>query len=125
MPTELTITDRGRGLDPRELSSALMDTMRRAQAQLRDTVADLTAATVGDDGPASDIVAGYRDQFPDPEAEQSGGSGGGMRDLGALEDETADYADGAEPRDTPRRPGPRPARDERDDDDDFGGSVFR
>ena len=126
VPTELTITDRGRGLEPRELSAALMDTMRRAQAQLRDTVAVLTADTVGDDGPGADIVAGYRDQFPDPEDESSGTSDGGMHDLGALEDETAEYEGDAELRDTPRRPTSQPARDEHDDDDeDFGGSVFR
>ncbi|WP_075850214.1 YbaB/EbfC family nucleoid-associated protein [Saccharomonospora sp. CUA-673] len=67
VPTELTITDRGRGADPQALSAVLMSTMRQAQAELRDRVATLTTETVGDDGPGNDVVAGYRDQFPDPE----------------------------------------------------------
>jgi|SRR5690606_15657467 len=136
VPTELTITERGQGAPVRELSAALMATMRQAQAQLRDTVAALTAETVGDDGPGTDIVAGYREQFPDPVegaigadgAEGTDGTDGGTHDIGALEDETADYG-GAEPHDSPTRPTSRPARDDRreddDTDDDFGGSIFR
>ncbi|GAA1213556.1 YbaB/EbfC family nucleoid-associated protein [Prauserella alba] len=144
VPTELTITDRGRGLDPRELSAALMDTMRRAQAELRDTVADLTVTTVGEDGPASDIVAGYREQFPDPDpGDDDPGHGGAAQDLssqlGAIEDDEPAAGPGGspeashrsesqpEPQRPPRRPTSRPSRDadNGEDDEGFGGSILR
>lgn len=118
VPTELTITERGRGADPRALSDALLATMRRAQVALREQVSELTSATVGDDGPGNDIVAQYAERFPDPVEESEPGEP--TRKLGDLEEDTEDTTQPEEPQ-PPRR---RPTQDA-EDDDDFGGPVLR
>lgn len=121
VPTELTITERGRGAEPRDLSAALLATMRRAQAQLRDRVSELTAATVGDDAPGNEIVGQYRARFPDP-VEQAAPEPPTL-DVGAIEDDT-----GSKPAEEPRPPRSRPNRGNQDGDDGddyFGGSVLR
>lgn len=117
VPTELTITERGRGADPAALSQALMATLRRAHAQLRDRVSDLTASTVGDDAAASEIVAQYRERFPDPAPESAPEP---TLNVGRIDEETPVRR---EPRPTRRRP----TRDRGDDDGDdiFGGPVLR
>ena len=115
VPTELAITERGRGADPRALSAALMSTMHRAQAQLRERVSELTSATVGDDGPGNDIVAQYRERFPDPVDEPAVEPP--TFDVGGIEDDTSRRGE-------PRPPRRRPTRED-DGDDDFGGPVLR
>lgn len=124
VPTELTVTERGRGTDPRALSSALLATMHRAQAQLRDRVSDLTVATVGDDAPGNEIVGQYRERFPDPVEESAPTAQEPTFDVGGITEE--------EPASRPEEPGqsqPRPSRGEGDGPDDgddyFGGSVLR
>lgn len=72
LPTELTVTERGRSVDPARLSAELMACLRRAQATLRAQVEEVTRETVGDDGAGANIVAQYAQRFPDPEAEPSG-----------------------------------------------------
>lgn len=66
LPTELTVTDRGRGADPAKLSAALMACLAAAQAKLRARVEEVTRETVGEDGPGEAILAQYRERFPDP-----------------------------------------------------------
>ncbi|MBK1784315.1 YbaB/EbfC family nucleoid-associated protein [Prauserella cavernicola] len=116
VPTELTITDRGRSADPRALSAALMATMHSAQAQLRDRVSEMTSATVGDDGPGNDIVAQYQERFPDP-VEETAPQPPTM-DVGGIDEDTAAPEE-------PRPPRRRPTRQDDGDDDDFGGPVLR
>jgi hypothetical protein len=68
MVTELCLTDRIRELTGSALASTIMSTIRRAQARLADQVADVMAATVGDDQTTMDVVlANYHARFPDPE----------------------------------------------------------
>jgi hypothetical protein len=66
MPTELTITDRARGVDPARLSAEMMFCLRRAQHTLAERVAGLVASSVPDGGDraAGRIVARYRERFP-------------------------------------------------------------
>jgi YbaB/EbfC DNA-binding family len=67
VPTELTLTDRARGLDPARLSAELMTCLRRAHSTLAAQVQDLVAGSAldgGDDG-ADGIIASYRDRFAD------------------------------------------------------------
>lgn len=66
VPTELTVTDRAQGMSPAEITSALSQTLARAQARLRDRVSELASSVVGDDEPANNIVQGYKNRFPDP-----------------------------------------------------------
>ncbi|HJT02792.1 MAG TPA: YbaB/EbfC family nucleoid-associated protein [Pseudonocardiaceae bacterium] len=67
VPTELTLTERARGMDPARLSAELMTCLRRAHSTLATQVQDLVAASTVDsaDSPAAQIVACYRDRFGD------------------------------------------------------------
>ena len=67
VPTELTVTERSRGVDPARLSAELMTCLRRAHGTLATQVQDLVAASTLDseDSPAAHIVACYRDRFGD------------------------------------------------------------
>jgi YbaB/EbfC DNA-binding family protein len=68
VPTELTLTDRARGLDPARLSAELMSCLQRAQCTLTARVQDLVTGSVPDtaDDAAVRIVTSYRDRFPEP-----------------------------------------------------------
>lgn len=123
VPTELTITERGRGADPAQLSHALTQTMRQAQAKLRDQVAQLTEATVGDDAAGRDIVQNYRERFTEPVVDEPPAPGPRTLNLGAPAEEPAPSRP-SEPR--PSRPRPSSDGDDGSDGDDyFGGSVLR
>ncbi|HEX6403467.1 MAG TPA: YbaB/EbfC family nucleoid-associated protein [Pseudonocardiaceae bacterium] len=68
VPTELTLTERARGVDPARLSAELMTCLRRAHSTLASEVQDLVAAAALDsdeDGAAAQIVTCYRDRFGD------------------------------------------------------------
>ena len=67
LPTELTLTERSRGVEPERLSTELMACLRRAQAQLRARVEAATREAVGDDEAGAAIVAQYAERFPDAE----------------------------------------------------------
>ncbi len=71
VPTELTLTDRARGVDPARLSAELMTCLRRAHSTLAAQVQDLVTASVPDcdDDAAKQIVAGYLDRFGERSAD--------------------------------------------------------
>jgi DNA-binding protein YbaB len=66
VPTELTLTDRARGMDPARLSAELMTCLRRAHSTLAAQVQDLVTGSVPDSGDdaAARIVTSYRNRFP-------------------------------------------------------------
>jgi DNA-binding protein YbaB len=68
VPTELTLTERARGVDPARLSAELMTCLRRAHSTLASEVQDLVAAAALDsaDSAGAQIVTCYRDRFGDP-----------------------------------------------------------
>ena len=112
VPTELTVTERGRGGDPAALSQQLMACLKAAQGQLTGQVQELMAATVpGDDG-AERIIDSYRDRFPEEPVAEPPATASDLK-LGQLEDE-------------PAPPPSRPRRPDTDDDEDGWGnqSVF-
>ena len=115
VPTELGVAERARGVDPAQISAGLMATMRRAQGRLRAQVQELVQTSVGDDGPGQNLVAQYRERFPEPPADQQEPPAGPpQRPIGGLADD--------EPRTPAPPPPPRPPRRPRpDDDDDDGG----
>ncbi|EIE97136.1 YbaB/EbfC family nucleoid-associated protein [Saccharomonospora glauca] len=119
VPTELTITERGRGLDPSQLSRTLMQTLRQAQAKLREEVTQLTLATVGDDAAGRDIVQNYRERFTEPVQEEPPTPQPRTMNLGVPAEEPP-----APPRAEPPRPQRRPRSDD-DGDDYFGGPILR
>jgi len=108
VPTDFTFTERFRDLDTAAMSAALVSTLRRAQVRLRDQVTELTTATVGDDGPGNDMLAKYRERFPDPPAE----------------DDAAVTVMRFESEETTPEP-PRPQKRSGSNGDDFGGSIYR
>jgi len=67
VPTEITLTERARGVAPAELTRTINSTLQAAQVELRGRVENLTSEIVGDDAPANNIVAQYRNRFPDAE----------------------------------------------------------
>lgn len=69
--TDLQITDDARRMSGAGLAEAVLTTMRQAQAGIRDQVAEVMAATVGDDTETVNaVVSAYQQRFPDPEAEE-------------------------------------------------------
>lgn len=68
--TGLQITDDARRMTGAGIAEAVLNTMRQAQAGIRDQVAEVMSATVGDDTETVEaVVSAYRQRFPDPEAE--------------------------------------------------------
>jgi DNA-binding protein YbaB len=114
--TDLRITDEVRDKSGAQVSSAVLTTLRRAQARLPEKLAEVMAETIGDDQQTVDtIVSNYRAKFPEPEPEEEPP---GERRIGNVED------DDTEP---PRRePTVRPTRPGGDEDEDWGDeSVLR
>ncbi|WP_190822129.1 YbaB/EbfC family nucleoid-associated protein [Saccharopolyspora pogona] len=69
--TDLQITDDARRMSGAGLTEAVLTTMRHAQAGLRDQVAEVMSATVGDDPETVNaVMSAYQERFPDPEAEE-------------------------------------------------------
>lgn len=115
--TNLQLSEQTRGMEPPAVAAAVMSTLRRAQAKLRDRVTALIHESVGEDIAGENIAATYARRFPDPpEDEQDADAAQEELAIGRLEDDQPQ----AEP---PRRP-QRPRRD--DGDDDFGaGGILR
>lgn len=108
--TDLRITDRVKELSGAEVSSAVLLTLRRAQARLPEKLAEVMAETIGDDQQTVDtIVNNYRSKFPEPEPDLYEEPHEERR-LGELED-------AEEP---PRRDAPAHRRAEENEDDDWG-----
>lgn len=127
VPTDIELSERIRDLAPGRLSAEIMSCLRRAQARLRAQVEDLVAATVpADDEPARNIVADYRQRFPDPAEESDGSDGsdesesdGGGR-LGSIEDDGEENGAAAQP--PPHRSTvDHPADDDWDDESPLRG----
>ncbi|HEX8870777.1 MAG TPA: YbaB/EbfC family nucleoid-associated protein, partial [Lentzea sp.] len=69
--TDLRITDRVRELSGAEVAAEVLLTMRRAQSKLPEKLAEVMAATIGDDpGTAEVIVGNYRAKFPEPPSDE-------------------------------------------------------
>jgi|GEM_PF-6415767 len=138
VPTDITLTERARGAAPAELTKVINSTLQAAQAELRSRVENLTSEIVGDDAPANNIVAQYRDRFPD--VEPSADAGPEEMQIGAFEEHHGDEpstepspsepshapgrqatSDEAEPGRSPRR---RSNEDDPDGDDWSGRSIF-
>ena len=108
--TDLRITDRVSELSGPQVSSAVLLTLRRAQARLPEKLAEVMAETIGEDQQTVDtIVSNYRAKFPEPEPDESPESEESRR--------IGDIEDGERP---PLR-GPAPSRrDDAEEDDDWG-----
>jgi DNA-binding protein YbaB len=115
--TDLRVTDEVRDKSGAQVSSAVLTTLRRAQARLPGKLAEVMAETIGDDQRTVDTIVGnYRAKFPEPEPEEEPP---GEHRIGAVEDED----DAGPPR---REPTGRPARRGGDEDEDWGDeSVLR
>lgn len=123
VPTEITLTDRARGVDPAELTRGINSTLRSAQAELRAEVENLAGEIVGDDEPANNILSQYQTRFPDVEGTDE------PADVRSPEMRIGELAD--EPDEVAVEPPTRPARrtrdegDDVDDEDDWSGrSIF-
>jgi DNA-binding protein YbaB len=68
--TDLRITDDARDKSGTQIASAVLLTLRRAQARLPEKLAEVMAETIGDDQrTVNAIVGNYRAKFPEPEPE--------------------------------------------------------
>ena len=66
--TDLRITDKVREMSGEQVASAVLLTLRRAQARLPEKLAAVMAETIGDDPQTMNtIVDNYRSKFPEPE----------------------------------------------------------
>ena len=69
--TDLRITDRVREMSGSQVSSAVLTTLRRAQAKLPERLGEVMADTIGDDTQTMDTIVGnYRAKFPEPEPDE-------------------------------------------------------
>jgi DNA-binding protein YbaB len=65
--TNLHVTDGASGWPGAKISTVLLATMRRAQAQLADRIAEVMTATVGDEPNAlNTVLTSYHSKFPQP-----------------------------------------------------------
>lgn len=69
--TDLTISDDVRRRSGDEVATAVMSTIRRAQAGITEQVSSVMSETVGDDeATVNAVVSSYRQRFPDPDADE-------------------------------------------------------
>jgi|SRR5438067_1381717 len=116
--TDLRITDRVREMSGSQVSSAVLTTLRRAQAKLPERLGEVMADTIGDDTQTMDTIVGnYRAKFPEPEPDEESEPEKVQR-IGAIEEDAPKPPPRAKPQ--PKR---RPANDD-DDDDGFGQSFM-
>ena len=113
--TDLQLSGRVREREPDRLAAEILAGMRRAQGRLSTRVAEVMAATVGDDEETvRSVVRSYQQRFPEQTEQRGRGPDGELR---------FDLPEDGEPPPPPPRRRP-PARD--DEDDDFGGgSILR
>lgn len=106
--TDLRITDRVRELSGAQVATAVLTTLRRAQARLPERLGEVMAETIGGDQATVDTVVGrYREKFPEPpEPEPITPAPETERSLGKLEEE---------PPPAPPKPARRPREDNEDD----------
>lgn len=132
--TELRITDRVWELSGAQVATAVLGTVKRAQAKLPERLGELMAETIGDDPRTREKIVGeYRAKFPEPppepepEAEQPDAP---VRKIGELDEEALPEPGSEAPSSTPpphapqRAPRRRPAPDSGEDDDGFGDSFM-
>jgi DNA-binding protein YbaB len=116
LPTNVTMTDGVRSMEPEQIASNVMAAMRKAQSRYPERLAEILADTVGEDDPASrHILAKAEESFPAPEDDE----------VSAPENRMvfADVEDDEEP--PPPRPAPpRRSAPERSDEDFGDGTVF-
>lgn len=67
VPTELTVTDEARGMNPAAISAQLMACLRGAQSRLPGRIQEIMLATVpGEDAIIDQVVGSLAAQFPPP-----------------------------------------------------------
>lgn len=64
IPTDVRMTDAVSGMRPEEIAAAVVQAMRKAQAKYPERLAEITAATVGQDATTEHILATAAEQFP-------------------------------------------------------------
>jgi len=113
--TDLQLSGRAREREPDRLAAEILAGMRRAQGKLSARVAEVMAATVGEDEETvRSVVTSYQQRFPEQTEQGGRGSGGELR---------FELPEDDDPPPPSRRRWP-PTRD--DEDDDFGGgSILR
>ncbi|OZM73730.1 hypothetical protein CFN78_09470 [Amycolatopsis antarctica] len=122
LPTDVRMTEAVKSMAAEEIAAAVLAAMRKAQSRYPERLAEITAATVGDDTTTRHILATATEQFPAPLEED---------EPSAPEAPRARLYD-REPEDEPAPPrAPRPRADggrgggaTESDGDDFGGESF-
>lgn len=126
--SDLRLTDKVRQLSGAQVASAVLLTLRRAQARLPERLGEVMAATIGEDQQTVETIVGnYRAKFPEPEEPQEQAASDGVRRIGTLPQEASappPSRPASPPQPTPPPPpppaAPAPARPRRDDGDDEG-----
>lgn len=119
LPTNISMSDGVRTMEPEQIASSVMAAMRKAQSRYPERLAEILADTVGEDDPATrHILAKAEESFPAPPEDD---------EVDAPENRMV-FADvEADEQPPPPRPAPprrSPAPAERGDDDFDGDSVF-
>jgi DNA-binding protein YbaB len=116
IPTDVVMTDGVREMAPHEIAANVMAAIRKAQSRYPERLAEILAATVGEDDPAAQHILTTAEQnFPAPPEEEPA-AGEPMR----FEDVEPDEEPPA-----PRPPRSRPASRGDDEDFDDDGTIFR
>jgi DNA-binding protein YbaB len=113
IPTDITMADGVREMEPREIAANVMAAMRKAQSRYPAQLAEILAETVGDDDPAGQhIVATAERNFPAPEEEET-------------DEDPMRFSDVEVDEQPPPPSPPRPPRARDDEDDDGDVTIFR
>lgn len=132
IPTDVRMTEAVRQMAPPEIAANVLLAMQKAQAKYPEKLAEITAATIGDDPGAAHIVSVAAEQFPEPPEEPEPTVKAVEPEERQLYDTSTDIAEEPPPAPkspprggTPPRRRPSTGDDDENDDDDFGDeSVF-
>ncbi|HET9144407.1 YbaB/EbfC family nucleoid-associated protein [Actinophytocola sp.] len=128
LPTNITMTDGVRAMEPEQIAGNVMAALRKAQARYPERLAEILAETVGTDDPAArHILAKAEESFPSVEDDGQDDADPRAPERKSAERMNIGHVEEDEEPAPPSRPAP-PPRSTRTDggDEDFGDeSIFR
>lgn len=122
--TDLDLSGRARSMELDELSSQILNTMRRAQSRIAESVSEVMTEEVGEEDPEtrSMLIDNLRQRFPQVDDEEEDADTGGSGDALVVEGEPEEESPAPPAPPSPQRPAAggrrRPPAPEDDEDEE-------